>query len=278
MKDDGKPKKNQTTKQLVMDSKYRFLFFFLIMDDSVFCSGGDVVDIIHHQIYTNLLVNVFFGVLRVELVEKFVLNDKFQFIDPDLFSDDHGHEPTQSVPELVSNVEVDNVLRMITRKRRGIDKRNWKYFIIPIRTVNHWHFLVWSRVRNTYTHYDSNHIQRESLNLGAAKRAMKWMTMWFRQNFVTVFHDEPTLVQFKNYPQETNSKMDGGLYIFHGISSFVDYMHIEDGIFNNSSLDSMMTWKKSEVPRIRNNMFRRLAERLEFTPWHTKLANYKEKY
>ncbi|KMZ66393.1 hypothetical protein ZOSMA_29G00420 [Zostera marina] len=54
MKDDGKPKKNQTTKQLVMDSKYRSLFFFLIMDDSVFCSGGDVVDIIHHQIYTNL--------------------------------------------------------------------------------------------------------------------------------------------------------------------------------------------------------------------------------
>ncbi|KMZ74383.1 hypothetical protein ZOSMA_12G00690 [Zostera marina] len=277
MKDDGKPKKNQTTKKLVMDSKYRSLFFFLIMDDSVFCSGGDVVDIIHHQIYTNLLVKVFFGVIRVELVEKFVINDRFQFIDPDFFSDDDGHDTTQSVPELVSNVDVDNVLHLISRNSRGNDKRNWKYFIIPIRTVNHWHFLVWSRVHNTYTHYDSNHMERELLNLGAAKRAMKWMTMWFRLNFVTVFHDEPTLVQYKKYPQQTNSKMDGGLYMFHGISSFVDYMHIEDGIFNNFSLDSKMTWNKSEVPRIRNSMFRRIAERLEFTPWHTKLANYKDK-
>lgn len=55
-------------------------------------------------------------------MEKFVINDKFQFIDSDLFNDDDGHEPTQSVPDMVSQVDVDNVLRMITRQRRGNDK------------------------------------------------------------------------------------------------------------------------------------------------------------
>lgn len=115
------------------------------------------------------LVDVFFGVIHVELIEKLILTDKFQFICSDMFSDDNGHEHTQSVPENVSSYDVGSILRLITRRTRGNDKRNRKFFIIPIRTVSHWHFLIWSRVRNTYTHYDSNHIGRESLNLGAAK-------------------------------------------------------------------------------------------------------------
>lgn len=96
----------------------------------------------------------------------------------------------------------------------------------------------------------------------------------FKQNLLSVYHDESILNQCQTFPQESNPMLDGGLYMLHGISCFIDYMHIEDSIFNDCSLKSKMTWKKSDVPKIRNVMFRKIAERVEFTPWHTKLANH----
>lgn len=48
-----------------------------------------------------------------------------------------------------------------------------------------------------------------------------WMTVWFNQNLLSVFHDEPILIQFKDYPQEINPKLDGGLYMNEGSRPFL---------------------------------------------------------
>ncbi|KMZ76503.1 hypothetical protein ZOSMA_1012G00010 [Zostera marina] len=55
IKDDNEPKKNQTTKRLVMRPEYRSLFFYLIVNDAVFCAGRDLLDIIQHKTYDALV-------------------------------------------------------------------------------------------------------------------------------------------------------------------------------------------------------------------------------
>ncbi|KMZ75392.1 hypothetical protein ZOSMA_115G00270 [Zostera marina] len=85
--------------------------------------------------------------------------------------------------------------------------------------MDHWHFILWSRAENTFTHYDSNRIPRQVVNLGDAKRAMKWATRKSAQYLWSDVHeDDPIFIQCISYPQKTNSKLDGGLYMLHGIT------------------------------------------------------------
>lgn len=94
-----------------------------------------------------------------------------------------------------------------------------------------------------------------------------WMTKWFRQNLHSDFHNDPDLIGCRTFPQEINAKMDGGLYMLHGITCLIKYLHMEDGMLNHFSLNSVTKWKKIDVPKIRNCLFRRLTERMEFCPW-----------
>ncbi|KMZ67404.1 hypothetical protein ZOSMA_26G01550 [Zostera marina] len=143
---------NQNTKRLVMNPEYNSLFFFMINDDSVFCNGSDLRDIVRHRLYDPLLVKVFAGVSRVELVEKFIHEAKFQFVNPDLFDDQGFNCSSEVLQEKLSYIAAELKDGLITRSMRGQYKRFARYFIIPMRTVKHWHFLVWTCDDNSFTH------------------------------------------------------------------------------------------------------------------------------
>ncbi|KMZ71882.1 hypothetical protein ZOSMA_172G00080 [Zostera marina] len=128
---------NQNTKRLVMNLEYNYLFFFMINNDSVFCNGSDLQDIVRHRLYTPLLVKVFAGVSRAELVEKSIHEAKFQFVNPDLFDDEGFNRSSEVLPEKLSYIAAEQIDGMITRSMRGQYKRLARYFIIPMRTVKH---------------------------------------------------------------------------------------------------------------------------------------------
>ncbi|KMZ68661.1 hypothetical protein ZOSMA_231G00040 [Zostera marina] len=267
------PKLNEETKCLVMKPESKSLSFYLITNDSVTCFGQHLNDILQHKPYDVMLVNVFFSVLRAELIEKCVHESKFQFVNPELFDNEYSDRTTQVVPDLVNyrNVKIHN--SMVTASMNGDFKRHGRFFVISMRTMTHWHFLVWPRSENKYTHYDSNREIRGAVNDGAAKRTALWMTKWFQEFLFIDRHSEPEFIDCMTYPQEINSKLDGGLYMLQGISCLIDYLHIEDGVFNNISLEAQMLWKKTDVPKIRNCMFRRLSERMEYGDWTAKMEN-----
>ncbi|KMZ69057.1 hypothetical protein ZOSMA_222G00020 [Zostera marina] len=219
------------------------------------------------------LVKVFFGVLCAEIIEKCVHRSKFQFVSPELFDDEDSDRTTQVLPDLVKYRDVELHNRMVTVSMNGDFKSHARFFVIAMRIMTHWHFLVWSRAGNKYTHYDSNREIRGAVNVGAAKRTAMWMTKWFQEFLFTDRHSEPEFINSMTYPQEINSKLDGGLYMLHGISCLIDYLHIEDGVFNNISLEDHMKWRKSDVPKIRNCLFRRLSERMEYGDWNEKMEN-----
>ncbi|KMZ57662.1 hypothetical protein ZOSMA_83G00380 [Zostera marina] len=262
---------NHNTKRLVMNPEYNYLFFFMINNDSVFCNGSDLQDIVRHRLYTPLLVKVFAGISRAELVEKSIHEAKFQFVNPDLFDDEGCNRSFEVVPEKLSYIDAEKIDGMITSSMEGNYKRFARYFIIPMRTVKHWHFLVWTRDDNTFTHFDSNRNPLHAIHLGAAKRAVIWMTRWFRQKLVTYLPNDPEFIESLKFPQETNAKMDGGLYMIKGITDIIEYLHIEDGILNNYSLETALQWTKNDVQKFRNYLFRRLTERMQFCPWHLKM-------
>ncbi|KMZ64917.1 hypothetical protein ZOSMA_344G00070 [Zostera marina] len=267
------PKLNELTKRLVMKPESRSLSFFLITNDSVSCLGQHLNDILQHKTYDVMLVKVFFGVLCAELTEKCVHRSKFQFVNPELFDDEDSNQTTRELPVLVKYRDLELHNRMVTASMNGDYKSHARFFIIAMRTMNHWHFLVWSRAGNKYTHYDSNREIRGAVNDGAAKRTAMWMTNWFQEFLFTDRNSEPEFINSLPYPQEINPKLDGGLYMLHGISCLIDYLHIEDGVFNNISLEDHMQWWKSDVPKIRNCLFRRLSERMEYGDWNEKMQN-----
>ncbi|KMZ74739.1 hypothetical protein ZOSMA_122G00060 [Zostera marina] len=267
------PKLNELTKRLVMKPESRSLSFFFITNDSVSCLGQHLNDILQHKTYDVMLVKVFFGVLCAELTEKCVHRSKFQFVNPELFDDEDSNRTTRELPVLVKYRDLELHNRMVTASMNGDYKSHARFFIIAMRTMNHWHFLVWSRAGNKYTHYDSNREIRGAVNDGAAKRTAMWMTNWFQEFLFTDRDSEPEFINSLPYPQEINPKLDGGLYMLHRISCLIDYLHIEDGVFNNISLEDHMQWWKSDVPKIRNCLFRRLSERMEYGDWNEKMEN-----
>ncbi|KMZ73705.1 hypothetical protein ZOSMA_142G00040 [Zostera marina] len=99
------------------------------------------------------------------------------------------------------------------------------------------------------------------------------MTKWFQDFLYSDRHSDPEFVDCLTYPQEINPKLDGGLCMLHGISSLIEYLHIEDGLFNDISLEAQLSWKKSDVPKIRNCLFRRLSKRMEYGDWTVKMQN-----
>ncbi|KMZ67882.1 hypothetical protein ZOSMA_253G00020 [Zostera marina] len=254
-----------------MNPEYNYLFFFMINNDSVFCNGSDLQDIVRHRLYTPSLVKVFAGISRAELVEKSIHEAKFQFVNPDLFDDEGCNRSSEVVPEKLSYIDAEKIDGMITSSMKGNYKRFARYFIIPMRTVKHWHFLVWTRDDNTFTHFDSNRNPLHAIHLGAAKRAVVWMTRWFRQKLVTYLPNDPEFIESLKFPQETNAKMDGGLYMIKGITDIIEYLHIEDGLLNNYSLETALQWMKNDVQKFRNYLFRRLTERMQFRLWHLKM-------
>ncbi|KMZ74129.1 hypothetical protein ZOSMA_135G00590 [Zostera marina] len=139
------PKLNEETKRLVMKSESRSLSFFLISNDSVTCLGQHLNDILQHKLYDVMLVEVFFGVLRAELIEKCVHGSKFQFVNPELFDDEYSDRTTQVLPHLVKYRDVKIHNNMVTASMNGDFKTHARFFIITMRTTSHWHFLVWSR-------------------------------------------------------------------------------------------------------------------------------------
>ncbi|KMZ74150.1 hypothetical protein ZOSMA_134G00210 [Zostera marina] len=163
------PKLNEQTKRLVMKPDSRSLSFFLITNDSVSCLGQHLNDILQHKTYDVMLVKVFFGVLCAEMIEKCVHRSKFQFVNPELFDDEDSDRTTQVLPVLVKYRDVELHNRMVTASMNGDYKSHARFFVIAMRTMNHWHFLVWSRAGNKYTHYDSNREIRGAVNVGAAK-------------------------------------------------------------------------------------------------------------
>ncbi|KMZ61700.1 hypothetical protein ZOSMA_507G00010 [Zostera marina] len=267
------PKLNEKTKRLVIKPESSALSFYLIINDSVTCFEQHLNDILQHKPYDVMLVKVFFGILRVEMIEKCAHESKFQFVNPELLDDEYFDWTTQVVLDLVKYRDVEIHNSMVTTSMNDEFKRHGRFFIITMRIMTHWHFLVWSRAENKYTHYDSNREIRGAFNVGAAKRTAMWMTKWFREFLFTDRHSVPKFIDCMIYPQEINPKLDGGLYMLHGISSLIDYLHIEDGVFNNISLEAHMSWKKSEVPKIRNGLFRRLSERMEYGDWTVKMEN-----
>ncbi|KMZ67982.1 hypothetical protein ZOSMA_24G00020 [Zostera marina] len=267
------PKLNEETKHLVMKPECRSSSFYLITNDIVTCLGQHLNDILQHKTYDVMLVEVFFEVIQAEIVEKCVHGSKFQFVNPELFDDEYSDRTSKVVPQLVNSRDVEIHQNMICASMNGDFKRHGRFFIIVMRTMTHWHFLVWSRAENKYTHYDSNREIRGAVNNGAAKRTALWMTKWFQDFLFIDRHSDPEFVDCLTYPQEINLKLDGGLYMLHGISSLIEYLHIEDGLFNDISLDAQMSWKKSDVPKIRNCLFRRLSERMEYSDWTVKMQN-----
>ncbi|KMZ68591.1 hypothetical protein ZOSMA_236G00150 [Zostera marina] len=123
MKDNNESKKNQTTKRLVMRPEYCSLFFYLIVNDVVFCAGQDLLDIIQHKTYDALLVNVLFGVIRVELKEKLVVPDMLQFLSSKIFNDSSVDQYSSAIPEKCPQRHVEIVLESINRSMSGIFKR-----------------------------------------------------------------------------------------------------------------------------------------------------------
>ncbi|KMZ62954.1 hypothetical protein ZOSMA_431G00110 [Zostera marina] len=267
------PKLNEETKRLVMKPEYRSSSFYLIANDTVTCLGQHLNDILQHKTYDVMLVEVFFGVIRAELAEKCVHGSKFQFVNPELFDDEYDDRTSRVVPQLVNSRDVEIHQNVVCASMNGDFKRHGRFYIIAMKTMTHWHFLLWSRDENKYTHYDSNREIRGAVNTGAAKRTAMWMTKWFEEFLFIGRHSDPEFVDCLTFPQEINPKLDGGLYMFHGISSLIDYLHIEDGLFNDISLDEQMLWKKSNVPKLRNCLFRRLAERMEYSDWTVKMKN-----
>ncbi|KMZ57617.1 hypothetical protein ZOSMA_84G00550 [Zostera marina] len=252
------PKLNEETKRLVMKAEYRSSSFYLIANDTVTCLGQHLNDILQHKTYDVMLVEVFFGVIRAELAEKCVHGSRFQFVNPELFDDEYEDRTSRVVPQLVNSRDVEIHHNVVCASMNGDFKRHGRFYIIAMKTMTHWHFLLWSRAENRYTHYDSNREIRGAVNTGAVKRTR---------------HSDPQFVDCLTFPQEINPKLDGGLYMFHGISSLIDYLHIEDGLFNDISLDEQMSWKKSDVPKLRNCLFRRLVERMEYSDWTVKMKN-----
>ncbi|KMZ66694.1 hypothetical protein ZOSMA_28G00520 [Zostera marina] len=254
-----------------MKPEYSSQMFSLIFDDSVFCYGDHVKDILRHKFYDNLVIKVFFGVIRDELAEKTIHEARFQFICPDIFDDDSPDQTSQGLLEKSDYRAVELLDGLFCRSMRGFYSRFARFVIVPMKTMNHWHFLVWSRNQNTFTHYDSNYAAREAVNLGAARRTVVWMTRWLKTYLHTDLHVVPELIEWLPYPQEIHAKLDGSLYMLHGISCLIDYLHIEDGEFDPRNMSEVMDWKRSDMPKIRNSLFRRLTGRLKFSPWPLKL-------